>query len=445
MKTIEINLHPHQFEIYNDPHRFKVIACGRRFGKSMLASMAISVHAMNKPNGVYYIVAPVAFQTGIIWRMIIKFIPPEAIRRIYLGDKRIELKNDAVIYAKSGDNPDTLRGEGLDGCILDEAAMLKTDVWSEAIRPALSDKMGWCWLISTPKGKNWFYREYIKGTNNNPQYPDYRSFSYSTYMNPFLKKSEVDAMAEDMPEISFQQEILARFMEGGGVVFRDFESCIREGILAPYKYGTFYVMGVDLGRHNDFTVIIVVDSTTHNVVYFERFSQLDWTFIEERIKAAYDSYGAPMTFVDSTGSGDPIYERLMEERVNVFGINLNQASKPALIRGLSIAIDRRVIFFPRIPDLVDELGAYTFRTTHLNNVQYGAPEGSHDDTVIALALANYGINGANPSVLGMPTPNMNAATVYETMPNIVESWEDCMLDLGDPYGVSVIPELDGRL
>lgn len=442
MATIEINLHPNQYIIYNDPHRFKFINCGRRFGKTLLASRAISIKALEKPNGMFFLVAPVVAQTNIIWRMILHFLPKSVIKQVYVGTKTIILKNGTMICAKSGDNPDTLRGEGLDGCILDEAAMLRPDVWSEAIRPALADKMGWCWAITTPKGKNWYYREHLKGLNNNPKYPDYKSFTFSSYDNPFLRKSEVDAMAEEMPEVAFHQEILARFIEGGGAVFHDFLGCVRDNILRAYEHGKFYVAGVDLGRHKDFTVIIVVESETHEVVYYERFNQTDWTFIEDRIVGVYNDYGCPITYLDSTGAGDPIYERLLEKNVNVIGINLNQASKPALIRGLSIAFDRRILFIPDIPELKEELGAYTYTMSALNNVKYGAPEGFHDDTVIALSLANYGLNGSNPNIIGLPTPVTETVGEYDDMESVIETWDDCLLDLGDPYGVSVIPELD---
>lgn len=439
MPTLEINLHPNQFTIYNDPHRFKVIACGRRFGKSLLASRAIAVHALNNPGGMYFLVAPVSAQTGVIWRMITRFLPQSVIKHVYLGDKRIELKNGAIIWAKSGDNPDTLRGEGLSGCILDEAAMLRPDVWTEAIRPALADKMGWCWMISTPKGKNWFYKEFQKGMSGDKKYGDYAAFKFSSYDNPFMRTSEVDAMAEELPELAFRQEILAEFIEGGGVVFSDFLKCVEDDIMSEYVPGRMYCMGIDLGRHKDFNVIMVGDIETKRVVYFERFTQMDWTFVEERIKAVYFDYGSPISYIDSTGKGEPIYERLLESGVNVFGININQATKPMLIRALKIAFDRRQIWIPDIEILKEELAAYTFKLTAFNNVQYTAPDGFHDDTVISLALLNYGINGANPTCMGMVGEEDEERNVYSDMENIIETWDDCVLDLGDD--TAVIPEL----
>ena len=438
MASIEINLHPNQYTIYNDPHRFKVIPCGRRFGKSLLASRAIAVAALNTPNGMFFLVAPVSAQTSIIWRMIIRWLPKQFIKQIRAGDKRIELKNGAYIWAKSGDNPDTLRGEGLDGCILDECAMLKKDVWTEAIRPSLADKKGWCWMISTPKGKNWFYQEYLKGKSADPKYKEYASFKFTSYDNPFIAKSEIDAMAEELPDIAFRQEIMAEFIEGGGIVFENFLACIKVGCLSPYQSGRLYMMGVDLGRHQDFNVIMVGDLESKTIVYFERWTQMDWTTVESRIRDVYDSYGSPLTYIDSTGKGEPIYERLLETGVNVIGININQSTKPMLVRALKIAFDRKMIFIPDIDLIKEELAAYAFTISAFSNIKYGAPEGFHDDTVIALALLNYGINGANPTIIGMPHPDETTGTIYDEMENI-ESWDTCILDLEDD--VPVIPEL----
>lgn len=439
MTTIDVSLHPNQYLIFNDNHRFKILKCGRRWGKSKLGARGLAIKAFNKPGGMYFLVAPYVGQTQIIWRELLSFVPQTSIKRVWAKDKMIELKNGATIWAKSGVDPDGLRGEGLDGCILDEAAMLRPDVWTEAIRPALSDKLGWCWMLSTPKGKNWYYKEYLKGGNQ--KYPDYASFSFSTYDNPFLKREEIDSMAEELPELVFKQEILAEFIEGGGTVFRDYAGCIREGILRGYEINKFYVMGVDIGLHKDFTVITALEADSREVVYFERFNKTNWTYILDRIESVYRMYAGPICYIDSTGVGDPIYQKLAETISNVVGVNLNQASKPALIRGLALAFDRRAIFIPPIPELLQELEAYTFSMTPLNNIKYGAPFGFHDDTVISLALANYGINGTNPSFIGMPELSGDKPkTPYDSMTSVIDGWEDCVIDIG--YETAVIPELE---
>lgn len=409
---------------------------------SRLASRAIIVKALEKPGGMYFVVAPVVAQTAIIWREIKRFLPDELIAKEYVGDRRIILKNGTMLWARSGDNPDTLRGEGLDGCILDEAAMLRKDVWTEAIRPALADKMGWAWLISTPRGKNWFYKECLKGESTDPKYAHYASFHFTSYDNPFLRRSEIDAMAEELPDLSFRQEILAEFVEGGGIVFQMFRECIRDDLLKDYQHGRLYCMGVDLGRKQDFNVIFVGDMESKEIVYFERFTNMEWTIVESKIIDVYKQYRSPITYIDSTGKGEPIYERLCEAGVNCIGINLNVGTKPMLIKALKLAFDRKQIFIPDIPVICEELESYTFVVSVFGNVQYKAPEGFHDDTVIALSLVNYGMNGANPSCFGMIGDDVDEDNPYNEMQNAIETWDDCIIDIGNEH--AVIPELMRR-
>ena len=178
---------------------------------------------------------------------------------------------------------------------------------------------------------------------------------------------------------------------------------------------------------------------TKQIVYFERFTDMEWTVVEQHIKQVYVDYGSPITYIDSTGKGEPVYERLLEAGVNCIGINMNVSSTPMLIKGLKLAFDRRQIWIPDIEVVKDELSAYMFEVSRFGNVQYSAPDGFHDDTVIALALVNYGMNGANPSCFGIVGDEDEEDNIYAQMPDIVESWDDCVIDIGNE--TAVIPEL----
>ena len=201
MVKLDIKFLPKQKVIYEYPARFKIIACGRRFGKTFLCSYKVILSALSKPNQTFFILAPNYAQTKILWRMIKRTLPKEAVKRIMEGELFIELQNGSIIFAKSGDNPDALRGEGLDGCVLDECAMLRPEVWNEAIRPALADKNGWAIFISTPKGKNWFYELFLRGQD--PNQTEFKSFQYPSWENPLLAQSEIEEMRKSMPEVRF--------------------------------------------------------------------------------------------------------------------------------------------------------------------------------------------------------------------------------------------------
>lgn len=425
MATLNISLLPKQQEIFQTKARFKIISCGRRFGKTVLSSFIVILSALSKPNLTFFILSPNYAQTKILWRMIKRTLPKEAIKRIMEGELYIELKNGSMIFAKSGDNPDALRGEGLDGCVLDECAMLKPEVWNEAIRPALADKNGWAIFISTPKGKNWFYELFLRGMDNTQN--EFKSFTYPTWANPLIQPKEIEEMRKSMPEITFRQEVMAEFLDSGGQVFRGLDRVLTSTPEEPQP-GEFYVIGVDLGRHEDFTIIKVGKMSECREVYKERFNQSDWDYIKERIRTIYNKYNKGCIIMDSTGYGDPIYEDLSKEGLNINGINMNVSSKPMLIENLQLMIENRQIQLINDANLTLEFGAYTYTILPSGNVRYEAASGFHDDEVISTALMAIGMQGGSTSAIGVVEPideekYGERVADYDDLPEIIE-WDE---------------------
>jgi len=300
---------------------------------------------------------------------------------------------------------------------------VKPEVWNEAIRPALSDKNGWALLISTPFGKNWFYEIFLRGMDENQ--PEYVSFHYPSYANPILKKTEIDEMAQNMPEIKYRQEILAEFIDDGGLVFRGLDKILNSSPEEPVP-GEFYVIGVDLGRHEDFTVIKVGKLSERREVYRERFNKTNWDFIKDRIRHVYNLYNRGAILIDSTGYGDPIYEDLAKEGINIHGVNLNVSSKPMIIENLQLMIENQIIHLIDDNEMKVEFGAYTYTILPSGNVRYEAPSGFHDDIVIATALMAYGMyGGGSTGLIGLvdPDPREQEAD-YDEMPVFADYWED---------------------
>ncbi len=326
--------------------------------------------------------------SSIIWDKILELLPREAVKRINKTDRVIELITGSQIWAKTAEHPDRLRGAGLDFLVIDEAAMVKEEAWREALRPALADKQGDALFISTPKGKNWFYEIYMMGLSKD--HPDWKSFRFPSSDNPFLPKEEIEIMRKTLPELTFRQEVLAEFIEGGGTVFRNVLDCVR-GELEPPKPNRLYVMGVDLAKYEDFTVIIVMDVERKHVVYFDRFQQIDWSYQKQKIASVSKMYNNAKIIIDSTGVGDPIYEDLVKAGLDVEGFKITATTKPQLIQNLMIKMENREITFPRIDELIHELNVFGFEMTKQGYVKYQAPPGFHDDCVIALALAVWGL------------------------------------------------------
>lgn len=365
-----------------------------------MCAYIVIIRALMKADQVIWIVSPKYAQTTILWRMLKKYLPKNYVSTIKEGELVIELLNGSTIWAKSADNPDALVGEGLDLLIMDEAARVKPDAWEVALQPALSDKQGSAIFISTPKGKNWFYNLYLMGTNES-QYPEYKSFNYPSYCNTTIEgfAEEIERRKETTPELIFRQEYMAEFIEGGGEVFQDVRDILADCLREPVP-GHNYVMGVDLAKHQDFTVITVADVSTGRIVYFERFNKIDWGYQRDKIKHIFKTYNDAVAYIDSTGVGDPIVEDLQRMDVICSGYNFSVRSKYELIKNLMIMIKDKKVYIPRIQVIIDELSAYTFETLPSGIIRYGAPEGMHDDCVSSILLCAWGLSKNRTEVVG---------------------------------------------
>jgi hypothetical protein len=292
------------------------------------------------------------------------------------------------LEVKSADSKDTtLRGAGLDFAIMAEAARIPREAWEQGVRPALSDKLGRAVFGSTPKGKNWFYELYLRGLDPSSEY---QSWHLPSNSRPSFPQSEWDTLKTTLPDMIFKQEFQAEFLEDSSAVFRGMGAIIGGEFQDP-KPGRQYLIGVDLARTVDFTVVTVIDKLTRAVVYFDRFNQLEWPFQKKRIKAVAVKYNDAFVWLDSSGLGDPIEHDLRRDGVRCQGIKFTNTSKKELIEFLSIAIEQKLISYPRIEILLNELSAYEYQLLPSGDLRYCAPQGMHDDCVISLALAVWGL------------------------------------------------------
>jgi hypothetical protein len=388
------NLHPGQETVRRHPARFKVLACGRRWGKTRLGAILCLDTAINLRGAAWWI-APTYKVAAVGWRQLkglARQIPGTVIREV---DRKAEFPGGGWYQVRSADDPDGLRGEGLNRVILDECAFIAEKAWSEALRPALSDRKGDALFISTPKGQNWFWRAWLKGQEDGREWMSWRFPSVS---NPHLDPAEVESARGDLPERTYQQEYLAEFIDEAGGVFRKVREAVDKDRRTsdPPKPGTSYAMGVDVARTEDFTVIAVLDPAGRQV-YHDRFNQISWERILGAVRAASEKYNKATVFFDSTGVGDPPFEQLRKAGVPVRGYAFTNASKEALIDNLALKIEQGAVRLMDIPAQTNELLAYQYELTPSRNVRMNAPEGMHDDCVIGLALAAWGL--ANRRVL----------------------------------------------
>ena len=382
--TLELpRLHSGQRAIFDDPHRFKAVSAGRRFGKTKLG--ALMCFAVAAQRGRAWWVAPTFGIAQIGWRMMRQLaaqVPGVTIRE---SERMITLPTGGTVQIKSADNPDSLRGEGLDFVVLDECAFLKQETWTEVLRPALADKQGGALFISTPKGRNWFWNIHQRANYD----AAWKSFHFTSYDNPFVAKSELDATKEQLPERVYRQEILAEFLEDGGGVFRNVAACM-DAPDAPEvgnHAGHIIVAGCDWAREADYSAFAVGCATCRVELARDRFNQIDYHVQVQRLRALCEKWQPAAILTELNSISVPVFEMLQRQGLPVVGFQTTASTKPPLIENMALAFERGEWRFQSDPVWTAELEAYERTVSPVTGrSSYSAPAGMHDDTVIARAL-----------------------------------------------------------
>ena len=388
--------HPAQAQILRDNHQFITVVAGRRFGKTECMAVSAIHYALTHPGSIQFVIAPSYDQSNIMFGQIVQFLSKSIlgcmIRRIYKTPfHHIIFKNDSVIHARSASKPEFLRGHKAHRIILDEAAFIPDDVISNIIEPMLADYNGSWIKIGTPFGKNHFYDTYLKGQS--PDFPDYSSYRFPSTVNPHISHEFIEKKKREYGEnsIIFRTEYLAEFVEDQNAVFRwaDIQKNVDNNIELIDRATHItrqYVIGCDLAKYQDYTVIVVLDVTEkpYKLVHFERFNRRPYAEVIMRIKDLYKRFNHPKVLIDSTGVGDPVLEDLQD--IGAEGYVFTSKSKVQLIQRLQACLENGDVKYPYIEELIKELQFFEYQLTR-TGVKMEARQGFHDDCVIALALA----------------------------------------------------------
>ncbi len=410
--------HPAQSAIhYARDRRFRCVCTGRRFGKTLCLAAELADRGSHEGGGDYGWVAPTynVAERGI-----------EAFRMIGEGfvnvcgraPCRVEFQGmvgmpPSRVWFLSADNPDNIRGFGFKGLVIDEAAAIPADVWHYVLRPTIAQTLGWAVFVSTPKGRNWFYDLYTRGLD--PSETDYASFTFPSKASPYFPAKEWDEAKRTLPADVFRQEYEAEFLEDSAGVFRNIDGCLigedvttKDAKDAKEEYCRNVIIGCDVAKHTDWTVLIAMDAETGRCCDMERFNHLDWPIQKERILAFAFKYRGRIV-LDATGVGDPIYDDLKRVWPDIEGFKFTSSSKTALVQRLIVAVEQRRVSWPAgcgkdgsnyetrerrestgdWEVLTAEMRRYEYAISPSGTITYDAPSGYHDDCVMALALANH--------------------------------------------------------
>jgi len=382
--------HEGQKQVLESDKRKKVLACGRRWGKTTLAAYE-ATKTILEPNAVVWIVAPHYDLTKRVYDEVVKFLaklfPPEEgeFNPRSKPNPNISTNWGAKLECKSVDNPTSLLGGEVNLIICDEAAVMDDRIYYQYVLPVTHDRNADIILISTPRGKNWFYKEWLKD-----------GFQFASWDRPSFPQTK-EELYQEHPKQVVAQEYEAKFVDAASSVFSTdhIENCMKP-IEHQVTTKNHYTIGVDLAMMHDYFAAAVYCHESQSVVHIEK-KTLDWAGQKQRIRELHATYNWGKVIVDTTGVGSPIYNEIFNEGIFVEDYHFTNITKRRIIDKLKSRIEQEQLTIQEHDDLYNELTSFTVTITDAGNASYSAPRGGHDDLVDALALAIWDAEAVTPA------------------------------------------------
>jgi hypothetical protein len=270
-----LKVHAGQRVVLRDPHRYRVIVAGRRWGKTQISKVSLIMAGASKRNQrVWYVAPTYQMARGILWEDLKASIPRAWIRFNGINETRmtIRLVNGSIIELKGADNPDTLRGVGIHFLVIDEAQDIKEETWSKVLRPTLATTGGRVLFIGTPKSFNWLYDRYIEGQKGDT-YKDekgrlivnaWKSWQFPTSTSPFISRSEIEQARKDMDLKSFRQEFEASFETMSGRVYYGFD---RRDHVGDFPFNPLLPIAVGMDFNIDPMSMIIIQEQANGEIW----------------------------------------------------------------------------------------------------------------------------------------------------------------------------------
>lgn len=403
--------HPTQRDWLIADAKIKTASCGRRWGKTEAAAIDAATMAIASPGSVQMIVSPTYDQSRLIFDSVERLLTGSKITRGLVKVTKtpypkLSIGRSLIMARTADEDGRNLRGHSADRVIVDEAAYVRDCVIQEVIAPMLADRNGQLVMVSTPFGKNHFYRTFLRGIER--KIGDYASFTFPSWSNPHISREYIERQRSEISARQFAVEYEAQFLDDVSSVFpwEDINAALSPAARPEYREEELIVAGIDWARYSDYTAIIAVGISENGarVIAMDRFNGMGWSVQIERVARFLMENRVSMALTDQTSIGDPLLEQLRAKlwavgaEVSVEGYGFTSQSKRELIDNLAVQFSHRRISIPHDDTLLRELQYFEYELTQSGGVRMNARSGHHDDLVIALALACWQGKTAGPGM-----------------------------------------------
>jgi phage FluMu gp28-like protein len=377
-------------EACNDKETFFVtVNAGRQSGKTALSQQQTLYWALNYTGVCIYWVSPTQSQTSKVYKQLLEMVIKAPIVESHkgsMGDTEIVFKNGSIIKFRSAAQEDSLRGETIEYLVIDEAAFIKESVFQEILLPMLNVRGKKCLVISTPKGKNWFYYQYMRGGEGK-----YKSFKFTSADNPYSSKEIIAIAKDNLPEVLFSQEYLGEFVDSTAIFENLDELCILEP-RTPLQ-GEHYYIGIDVALKDDYTVTTVMNEK-NEVVFYDRVNHITAPELKGRLIDIFKTWRPRKIMIEENNQGLPIIQDLKQIHgvKNIVGFKTTASSKPQIINNLINAFASKKLRLPKAEEYKNELSVFNMVTTPSGVPKFEAPKPFNDDIPLSLAITWECIN-----------------------------------------------------
>lgn len=366
---------------------FVVVAAGRQSGKTTLCEVQAPMWALENAGSTVLWISPVDAQLKKNFKTIRKRLLESGLiksEKEQSGETEIVFVNGSQILFRSAASKDNIRGLTANYMVIDEAAFLEKETFEEVLLPMMAVAGRKCLMVSTPRGKNFFYEMWLDGQKLNSG--KFKSFRFTSEDNPLANKEFIGMAKSKMNSKMIQQEFYAEFIDSASC-FENIHECLID-FPQPPQPGRKYYMGIDLGYVTDYSCVVVI-SDKGEMVYLDRFNNINNRELKERIKKTYRLYRPVKAYIESNAMGLPVYQDLrFEEGLNrLEPFATTHKSKDMLVNDLIAAFNEKEIKVLNDEEVIKEFEAFIFDfNPKTNSIVFRAASGFHDDIVMASGI-----------------------------------------------------------